>query len=424
MAPEPHTNSPVFCSQSKCGAPVIQDGLKLFSTCKRCREKNTAATRARRAKRKLEEETDVAKKRARTDTTEDGGASPGQEEESDREDGDKGKYLIFPEAFTEFKDLQAFFSALRHAFKTEKHVEFRGTYQTPEDPLVSDKEHVEMTIYEIWKNELPEAWAYLWENWYRPGRWQLWAHAEHAEIPRLKTTMMVESHWRRIKRDFLHHFHKPRLDLLVWILVVKLAPRYYRRLDIMMTKKGCHRDLPSWRKDFKSEWRRCQETPITLPLNPKYRPDPHKWHLVQAVHPVHRNRTTPFWSHASLRPLMTSAPSDSAPSALSTSIAALQYTVQGQDGPADDSDEELVEIRQWQTFDERLTSHLSKIRDFCDGLEYQRTFHDSHLLDTMERKGRERRTNSTRSAAPTTWEKSTANAMFYRTRPALPDRDT
>ncbi|KAJ6546393.1 hypothetical protein DFH09DRAFT_927184, partial [Mycena vulgaris] len=375
------------------------------------------------------------------------------------------------EAFTEFKDLQAFFSALRHAFKTEKHVEFRGTYQTPEDPLVSDKERVEMTIYEIWKvtgyrfsfcleNELPKAWAYLWENWYRPGCWQLWARAEHAEIPRLKTTMMVESHWRRIKRDFLHHFHKPRLDLLVWILVVKLAPRYCRRLDIMMTKKGRHRDLPSWRKDFKSEWRRCRETPITLPLNPKYRPDPHKWvctcpyfskswflickHLVQAVHPVHplfflqvhRNRTTPFWSHASLRPLMTSAPSDSAPSALSTSIAALQYTVQGQDGPADDSDEELVEIRQRQTFDERLTSHLSKIRDFCDGLEYQRTFHDSHLLDTMEREGgpffrfmdqclsRERRTNSTRSAAPTTWEKSTANTMFYRTRPALPDRDT
>ncbi|KAF8209756.1 hypothetical protein K438DRAFT_1571712, partial [Mycena galopus ATCC 62051] len=79
-------------------------------------------------------------------------------------------------------------------------------------------------------NNLPEVWAYLWENWYRRGRWELWARAEHPEIPRLKTTMMVESHWRRIKKDFLHHFHKPRLDLLVWILVVKLAPRYYRRL--------------------------------------------------------------------------------------------------------------------------------------------------------------------------------------------------
>ncbi|KAJ6542145.1 hypothetical protein DFH09DRAFT_848348, partial [Mycena vulgaris] len=74
-----------------------------------------------------------------------------------------------------------------------------------------------------------EAWTYLWENWYRPGRWELWARSQHPEIPRLKPTMMVESHWRCIKHDFLHHFHKPRVDLLVWILVVKLAPRYYRR---------------------------------------------------------------------------------------------------------------------------------------------------------------------------------------------------
>lgn len=44
------------------------------------------------------------------------------------------------------------------------------------------------------ENDLREAWAYLWENWYRTGRWELWARAEHPEIPRLKTTMMVESH--------------------------------------------------------------------------------------------------------------------------------------------------------------------------------------------------------------------------------------
>ncbi|KAJ7577202.1 hypothetical protein C8J56DRAFT_899287 [Mycena floridula] len=41
----------------------------------------------------------------------------------------------------------------------------------------------------------------------------------NAEIPVLKTTMILESHWRRIKRTFLHHFASPRVDLLVWILV-------------------------------------------------------------------------------------------------------------------------------------------------------------------------------------------------------------
>ena len=41
--------------------------------------------------------------------------------------------------------------------------------------------------------ELPNLWAYLWENWYRRGRWELWARsAEPREIPRLKTTMLVE----------------------------------------------------------------------------------------------------------------------------------------------------------------------------------------------------------------------------------------
>ncbi|KAJ7210775.1 hypothetical protein GGX14DRAFT_363219, partial [Mycena pura] len=106
-------------------------------------------------------------------------------------------------------------------------------------PLIPGYSHPSPTGIKEWavrdsytycyENDLPELWAYLWENWYRPGRWELWARSTHDEIPRLKTTMMVESHWRRIKRDFLHHFHKPRLDLLVWILITKLAPKYYRR---------------------------------------------------------------------------------------------------------------------------------------------------------------------------------------------------
>lgn len=42
-------------------------------------------------------------------------------------------------------------------------------------------------------HDLREAWAYLWENWYRPGRWELWAQSVVNEIPRLKTTMIMES---------------------------------------------------------------------------------------------------------------------------------------------------------------------------------------------------------------------------------------
>jgi hypothetical protein len=50
-------------------------------------------------------------------------------------------------------------------------------------------------MYEFCVEEhLPNLWAYLWENWYRRGRWELWARCENPkEIPRLKTTMMVEA---------------------------------------------------------------------------------------------------------------------------------------------------------------------------------------------------------------------------------------
>ena len=43
------------------------------------------------------------------------------------------------------------------------------------------------------KHELPEVWAYLWENWYRPGRWEIWARSCNPCIPVLRTTMMLES---------------------------------------------------------------------------------------------------------------------------------------------------------------------------------------------------------------------------------------
>jgi hypothetical protein len=42
-------------------------------------------------------------------------------------------------------------------------------------------------------NDLREVWAYLWENWYRAGRWEIWARSAHDEIPTVKTTMVMES---------------------------------------------------------------------------------------------------------------------------------------------------------------------------------------------------------------------------------------
>ncbi|KIJ41774.1 hypothetical protein M422DRAFT_83683, partial [Sphaerobolus stellatus SS14] len=80
------------------------------------------------------------------------------------------------------------------------------------------------------KYNLRACWAYLWGNWYRKSRWEPWARAECNEILRLKTTMICESHWHHLKHDFLHHFHKPRVNLLIWIIMTKLIPTYYHKL--------------------------------------------------------------------------------------------------------------------------------------------------------------------------------------------------
>lgn len=55
-----------------------------------------------------------------------------------------------------------------------------------------------------YSRNLPRVWAYLFSNWYRPNRWTLWARSASEEIPVLKTSMIVESHWRLIKHDYLH----------------------------------------------------------------------------------------------------------------------------------------------------------------------------------------------------------------------------
>lgn len=266
--------------------------------------------------------------------------------------------------------------------------------------------------------------------------------------------------WRRIKKDFLHHFHQPRADLLVWILVKKLCPTYYRKLDFIFQPISRYRELPSWRKAFKKQWRKDQYTPITLPLNEKYSPDAHRWvctcpqfaksrfllckHLVQAVKPVppifflqvSRRRTSPFWVHPALIPLSfgprlrpTTQP------ALSGEPLDLNQTPEDDDNESDSDDEDLdTEFRvNLQTYSERMRERVALIREFALGLEHQIQFGDGRMLDTLERDGcgffrlasncldRERRFNSTRTAAPTTWEVSTSNAMFYRPRPSRSD---
>jgi len=63
----------------------------------------------------------------------------------------------------------------------------------PPEPIGIKRWAVQQMYNFCVKHELPEVWAYLWENWYRKGRWELWARCMYELIPKLKTTMILES---------------------------------------------------------------------------------------------------------------------------------------------------------------------------------------------------------------------------------------
>ena len=81
---------------------------------------------------------------------------------------------------------------------------------------------------------------------------------------------IIDFSWWWIKNDFLHHFHKPHLDLLVWILVKKFVPHYERKLDLLLNNNRRYYELPSWQKAFKCKWKKLAKTPIKMPINLKY----------------------------------------------------------------------------------------------------------------------------------------------------------
>lgn len=263
----------------------------------------------------------------------------------------------------------------------------------------------------------------------------------------------------------------PRCDLLVWILVTKLAPSYYRKLDRLLKETARYRELSSWRKDFKKVWRKLEKKPITIPLNDAYKPNVEKWictcpafaisrflvckHLIQRMQRIPPTffleaklyRELPFWRHESLKPLE-EYEADSTEIIAGPTEGVDENDVGGEENEDDDEDEEGEEDvededdedsthqNHGRTFEEALTEDIDLIVEFAKGLKHQLQFRDRRMLNALEREGasflrlakacmeKERRMNSTRGPTVSTWEKSTSSAMFYCTRPTLVDQRT
>ncbi len=123
-----------------------------------------------------------------------------------------------------------------------------------------------------YKHNLIYLWAYLWTNWYQDEIWILWARSvTPEEICIYKTTMLTESHWKVIKRDYLPKFFRPRLDLVAYIIVTRLIPHN----EAMFKKYTTGRQQPSWRKFFKQNWKNLSKKQISQSTN--YITDSEKW---------------------------------------------------------------------------------------------------------------------------------------------------
>ena len=233
----------------------------------------------------------------------------------------------------------------------------------------------------------------------------------------------------------------------------------------MLNDIGQFRELPSWRKDFKADWKKGMKKSVQeVLMKEKYHPDTEHFvctcpqfvvsrflickHLVQSFQPVNpifflqvmQNRTTPFWSHPALIPLQTEGvEEDRMETEAVESVGPTDPMMDDDFDPTEDRfDDDAVDTRKgiWEgehkTFKEEMEVHIQKIRDFADGLEYQIASQDRRFLKTLQKEGagffrlaenclsHERQFNSSREASPTTWESSTGNAMFYR---ACPLRD-
>ncbi|KAJ3780538.1 hypothetical protein GGU10DRAFT_397768 [Lentinula aff. detonsa] len=246
----------------------------------------------------------------------------------------------------------------------------------------------------LWAVRQIELWAYLWENWYRPLHWKLWTCSPSLEIPHLCTTMINGAHWRHIKHDFLHYFHKPHVDLLLWILITKLTPTYQRKLHHLTEDTGRYRRLAS-----------------------------------------------PFWVHPGMVPKAT-LPQGYIDNKIAPVLVPADQQLDPprqnelQDGIESDEEEkdeyqaeaELI-LERTATYNGRIDELARKLQNFSLGLLYQKQFRDERFLNVIEKQDsgflrlldncleKEKCQNANGGEPTSTWDPKAAYAMYYHTQP-------
>ena len=126
--------------------------------------------------------------------------------------------------------------------------------------LLTAREIYAGAVHDIYQycftHDLSQTWAYLWNRWYTPAQWALWARSAAEGISRLKTTMVVENLWKHMKSRDLAQFNRPRLDLVTHLVITGVLPRVQLTLDAILDRKriGRGKALAPWQVDFKQQW--------------------------------------------------------------------------------------------------------------------------------------------------------------------------
>ena len=300
-------------------------------------------------------------------------------------------------------------------------------------------------------------WAYLYVNWYAPEQWELWARSANPEfLPVLKTTMIIESHWRRIKHDYLHRFSRPRIDLVTWILVSRVVPVALERMNAVIDKN--HRKAAAaWRKTFKREWSNLSKYQVDIQSLERFHTNPKKWtcacekfllsrfllcehiiscyeqvpNAVQFFSEVRRQRYGPFWVEQQLVPRPEYRELDSImPGADQNSVECNNYAneqletieeefngfldTDGEEEEQEVSDDEILET-DGQDLKSSVTSLIELVREQMelDNTKFLENFMKSNsqnitLLQEIQQQKRRR-------TMPQTWSFNKHSAtMYYR----------
>ena len=115
----------------------------------------------------------------------------------------------------------------------------------------------EMSAY-CARHKISNIYSYLLSSWYTWDRYVLWGRRHPTAISFTRTTMTIEAHWSLVKRHYLLHHNRPRVDFVLYILENRLIPKV--EADYSLLIRGLKK--PRWWRDFTKEWMQAKSRPI------------------------------------------------------------------------------------------------------------------------------------------------------------------